>query len=133
MIAGRIALRDLPEAWNARMKDYLGLDVPDDARGVLQDIHWAGGSIGYFPTYSLGNVMSVQIWEAARQAVPALDSQIEAGEFGELRDWLRESLHRHGRKFAPKETLAGIVGGPIDAEPYLRYLETKVGSIYGLS
>ena len=90
MIAGRIALRDLPEAWNARMKDYLGLDVPDDARGVLQDIHWAGGSIGYFPTYSLGNVMSVQIWEAARQAVPALDSQIEAGEFGELRDWLRE-------------------------------------------
>ena len=133
MIAGRIALRDLPEAWNARMKDYLGLDVPDDARGVLQDIHWAGGSIGYFPTYSLGNVISVQIWEAARQAVPALDSQIEAGEFGELRDWLRESLHRHGRKFAPKETLARIVGGPIDAEPYLRYLETKVGSIYGPS
>ncbi len=132
ILAGTVELRDLPEAWNARMKEYLGVDVPDDAQGVLQDIHWSGGTIGYFPTYALGNVMSVQIWEAARSAIGDLDAQVEAAEFGELREWLRENLHRHGRKFTPNETLARVVGGPIDPEPYLRYLETKVGSIYGL-
>jgi len=132
LLAGTVQPGDLPEAWNAKMKDYLGIDVPDDAQGVLQDIHWAGGSIGYFPTYSLGNVMSVQIWEAARAALPGLEADIEAGEFGRLRDWLREGLHRHGRKFTPQETLARVVGGPIDPEPYLDYLEAKAGSIYGL-
>ncbi len=132
ILAGTVALRDLPEAWNARMEEYLGVDVPDDARGVLQDIHWSGGTIGYFPTYALGNVMSVQIWDAAHIAIPDLDAQVEAGEFLDLREWLRENLHRHGRKFTPRQTLARIVGGPIDAEPYLRYLETKTRAIYGI-
>ena len=132
ILAGTVALRDLPEAWNARMEEYLGVDVPDDARGVLQDIHWSGGTIGYFPTYALGNVMSVQIWDAAHIAIPDLDAQVEAGAFLDLREWLRENLHRHGRKFTPRQTLARIVGGPIDAEPYLRYLETKTRAIYGI-
>jgi carboxypeptidase Taq len=132
IVNGRVDLRDLPEAWNARMLEYLGVDVPDDAHGVLQDIHWAGGTFGYFPTYSLGTVMSVQIWEAARTAIPDLDDRIEAGEFAPLRDWLREHLHRHGRKFTPKETLARVAGGPLDPEPYLRYLRAKLGEIYGL-
>ena len=131
ILAGTVALRDLPEAWNARMEEYLGVDVPDDARGVLQDIHWSGGTIGYFPTYALGNVMSVQIWDAAHVAIPDLDAQVEAGTFLDLREWLRENLHRHGRKFTPRQTLARVVGGPIDAEPYLRYLETKTRAIYG--
>ncbi len=128
-----LELADLPEAWNARMAEYLGVEVPDDGRGVLQDMHWAGGHIGYFPTYSLGNVMSVQIWERATAAMPDLDDQLERGEFGGLREWLRENLHRHGRKFTPQETLARVVGGPIDPGPYVRYLKAKLGEIYRLS
>jgi carboxypeptidase Taq len=124
----RIALRDLPDAWNAKMDEYLGVEVPDDARGVLQDVHWSGGSIGYFSTYSLGNVISLQIWERVLDELPDVYESIERGEYGDLREWLRERLHRHGRKHLPKEMLARIVGGPIDAGPYLRYLKEKHGA-----
>ena len=88
IVNGRVELRDLPEAWQAKMADYLGVEVPDDARGVLQDTHWASGLIGYFPTYLLGTVMSVQIWEKATEDLPDLGAEIERGEFGALRDWL---------------------------------------------
>jgi len=129
---GRLALKDLPEAWNARMKEYLGVGVPDDARGVLQDIHWSGGMLGYFPTYSLGNIISAQIWEKALAALPDLYDQFERGEFMALREWLRQNLHQHGRKFTPRETLEKVVGGPINVGPYVRYLRTKYEGIYGL-
>lgn len=132
IMEGKVALADLPEVWNARMKAYLGVDVPDDARGVLQDIHWSGGMIGYFSTYSLGNIISCQIWERALQAMPDLYGQFERGEFMPLREWLRETLHRHGRKFMPNETLDRVVGGPIDVKPYARYLRTKLGEIYAV-
>jgi carboxypeptidase Taq len=132
MLSGHVDLADLPALWNDRMREYLGVDVPDDAQGVLQDIHWSGATFGYFPTYALGSVMSVQIWEAAKGAIADLEEQIEAGEFGELREWLRENLHEHGRKFTPKEALARVAGGPIDPEPYLRYLKAKLGDVYGL-
>lgn len=131
ILAGSIALKDLPEAWNARMKDYLGIDVPDDRRGVLQDVHWSGGSMGYFPTYSLGNVISLQIWEKVRDAIPDLDDQFEQGEFGALRDWLRDNVHRYGRKFTPQETLERATGSSLEAGPYLRYLKDKVGELSG--
>jgi carboxypeptidase Taq len=121
----RVALRDLPEAWNAKMSEYLGLDVPDDANGVLQDTPWAGGMIGYFPTYLLGTVMSVQIWERATEEIGDLDEQIERGEFAALREWLGEHVHRHGRKFSPQETLRRATGSTIDAKPYLAYLDSK--------
>jgi carboxypeptidase Taq len=133
IIDDRLALADVPEAWNARVKEYLGIDVPDDAHGVLQDVHWSFGGMGYFPTYSLGNVISAQIWEKVREAIPDLDDQFEQGEFGALREWLREHLHRHGRKFTPAETLERVVGGPIDPEPYIRYLKEKMGGIYGFA
>jgi carboxypeptidase Taq len=133
ILAGKIQLRELPEAWDARMEEYLGVRVPDVADGVLQDIHWPGGSFGYFPTYSLGNVISVQIWERAREALPDLEEQFEAGEFGDLREWLRENLYQHGRKFTPRETLERVAGGPLDPEPYVRYLKGKLGEIYGLT
>jgi carboxypeptidase Taq len=132
ILDGSLDLADLPEAWNARMTEYLGVDVPDDAHGVLQDVHWSGGAIGYFPTYSLGNVISVQLWDQVRAAIPDLDQQFERGEFGELSSWLRENLHRNGRKFTSKETLERIVGGGIDSGPYLRYLKDKLGGIYGI-
>jgi len=126
LIENRLAVKDLPEAWNARMEEYLGVEVPDDARGVLQDMHWAGGSLGYFPTYSLGNVMSVQIWERAVEDLGDLDQRFERGEFGELREWLREHLYRLGRKFTPQETIERVTGSRIDAKPYLRYLREKL-------
>jgi carboxypeptidase Taq len=132
IISGRLALEDLPEAWNAKMKEYLGVDVPDDAKGVLQDVHWSGGSFGYFPTYLLGTIASVQIWETANGELTDLDAQMEAGEFGPLREWLGEKLYRWGRRFPPDEMLRRIVGGPLDAEPYVAYLKAKVADIYGV-
>jgi carboxypeptidase Taq len=125
LIGGSITTADLPEAWNARYAEYLGVDVPEDRLGVLQDIHWAFNGFGYFPTYQLGNVISLQIWEKAVETLPDLESQIEAGEFAELGGWLRDNLYSLGRKLTPQETLERVAGGPIDPEPYLRYLRTK--------
>jgi carboxypeptidase Taq len=127
-----LELSQLPEAWNARMAEYLGVAVPDDAHGVLQDVHWAGGAFGYFPTYSLGNVLAGQIWDAVREALPELDDQIRSGELTPLRDWLRERLYRHGGKFMPKQMIAQLVGGPIDVGPYLRQLRERAAEIYGI-
>ena len=126
LIEGRLAVADLPEAWNARMKEYLGVDVPDDARGVLQDMHWGAGALGYFPTYALGNVMSVQIWKRALEDLGDLDDRFERGEFGDLREWLRDNLYVLGAKFTPQETMERVTGSRIDAKPYLRYLREKL-------
>jgi carboxypeptidase Taq len=128
IVNSRIELRDLPEIWNERMHDYLGVDVPDDAHGVLQDTHWASGLIGYFPTYLLGTVMSVQIWERMNGDVPDLEEQIERGEFSALREWLGEHVHGLGRKFPPQETLRRATGSTIDSKPYLGYLREKYGA-----
>jgi carboxypeptidase Taq len=129
LIDGTVAVADLPQVWNERMDDYLGVEVPDDAHGVLQDVHWSRGTIGYFPTYALGNVISVQIWEKVREDVPDLDEQLEQGDLRPLTDWLRERLWRHGRKFTPQETLERVVGGGLDPEPYLRYLNGKLAAL----
>ena len=126
LIEDRLAVADLPDAWNARMDEYLGIDVPDDARGVLQDMHWAGGGFGYFPTYSLGNVISVQIWERAKEDLGSLDEQFEQGEFDPVREWLQKHLYRLGRKFTPQETIERVTGSRIDAKPYVRYLREKL-------
>jgi carboxypeptidase Taq len=107
------------------MKDYLGVDVPDDAHGVLQDMHWAIGLFGYFPTYQLGNVISVQIWERARADLGDLDDQFARGEFAQLREWLREHVYRHGSMYPPRELLRGVTGSDLDPEPYLGYLRAK--------
>ncbi len=125
MISGRVELRDLPQAWNEKMWDYLGVEVPDDAHGVLQDMHWSSGQIGYFSTYLLGTVMSVQIWEAVLRDLPDLEERIALGEFAPLREWLGEHVHALGRKFSPQETLRRATGSTIDAKPYLAYLTRK--------
>jgi carboxypeptidase Taq len=130
LIDGSLAAADLPEAWNAAMKELLGVDVPDDARGVLQDTHWSGGGIGYFPTYALGNVISLQLWAVVRDALPDLDAQLEAGELEQLSSWLREHLYSLGRKLTPKETIGRLTGSPtIDPQPYLAYLREKVSAL----
>jgi carboxypeptidase Taq len=130
LIEGSLDPKDLPEAWNAGMQELLGVEVPDDTHGVLQDIHWSQGGIGYFPTYALGNVISLQIWASVREAIPDLDAQIEAGELGQLAAWLRDHLYSLGRKFTPKETIERLTGSPtIDPEPYLAYLREKLAAL----
>jgi carboxypeptidase Taq len=134
MLADEFPLDELPEQWNSRMWDYLGIEVPSDTEGVLQDVHWSGGSIGYFPTYALGNLISAQIWDKITADLPALHDDFEQGEFGSLRDWLRDNLHRHGRKYTPGETLERVVGThEIDPEPYVSYLRSKLADIYGIA
>jgi carboxypeptidase Taq len=133
MFDGSLDLTDLPEAWNERMREYLGVEVPADSVGVLQDVHWPEGLFGYFPTYSLGNVIAGQLWEAAHEALPDLDQRIERGELEPLRDWLREHVHRHGRKLEPAEIVERATGRPIEIGPYLRYLSRKYAEIYGLA
>jgi carboxypeptidase Taq len=132
LIEGRLAVGDLPDAWNSRFKEYLGLDVPDDAHGVLQDVHWAAGLIGYFPTYALGNLIAGQLWERVHVDIPELEQQIAAGELIPLREWLREHVHRHGSKFTSRELLERIVGGPIAVAPFVSYLKAKLGDAYGI-
>jgi len=129
---GELELSDLPEAWNARTSEYLGLDVPDDASGVLQDVHWSSGAFGYFPTYCLGNVIAGQIWDAMAEDLPDLDERIGRGELAPLHDWLSERLFRHGNKFMPRELIERVVGGPIDPAPYLRQLRELATDVYGL-
>jgi carboxypeptidase Taq len=125
LLAGTIELEDLPAIWNERMREYLGVEPPNDRLGVLQDMHWAIGAIGYFSTYALGNVISCQLWEQVTAEHPHLHESFEAGEFGELAEWLHERLWRHGRKFLPRELIERITGGGLDPEPYLRYLSGK--------
>jgi carboxypeptidase Taq len=133
MLADEFPLEQLPEEWNRRVWDYLGIEVPNDTEGVLQDVHWSSGSIGYFPTYALGNLIGAQIWEKVTADLPNLYGEFEQGEFGSLRDWLREHLHRYGRKFTPSETLERVAGTTqIDPEPYVRYLREKLAGIYGI-
>jgi carboxypeptidase Taq len=128
LVSGRLAVKDLPDAWNARFQELLGIPVPDDRLGVLQDSHWAGGAFGYFPTYLLGSVLSVQIWERAKEALPDVEERIEQGDFAELHGWLREHLYALGSKYTPAETIERVAGGPIDPEPYLAYLRDKLAA-----
>jgi len=133
LLEGRLPVRDLRDAWNAKMEAYLGITPPDDGKhGVLQDVHWSSGLIGYFPTYSLGNFLSVQYWDKARRDVPSIPNDIARGEFGSLLGWLRENIHQHGRKYWPAELTQRVTGEPIQVGPFLRYLKEKYTDIYGL-
>jgi carboxypeptidase Taq len=129
MLAGTVTPADLPEAFDAKLEEYLGVQPKDVVEGVLQDIHWSGTSFGYFPTYALGNVISIQLWERATAELGDVDAQFEAGDFGELREWLGENVHRWGRSFEPPELLERSAGASLDAEPYLAYLRGKLEAL----
>jgi carboxypeptidase Taq len=129
MLSGAVTPADLPEAFDAKIREYLGVQPANATEGVLQDVHWSDSNFGYFPTYALGNVISVQLWERATSELGDLDSEFERGEFGTLREWLREHVHRWGRVFEPADLLQRVVGGPLDAEPYLAYLRVKVDAL----
>ncbi len=131
LLSGKLSVADAPAAWNAKMSEYFGLTPPNDAQGILQDVHWSGGMIGYFPTYSIGNLLSVQLFEKANSDLGGqISEQIAAGEMRPLLDWLRTNVHQWGRKYPPTELVRRIVGGPLDPAPYLAYLEKKFGNIY---
>ncbi|HTP11440.1 MAG TPA: carboxypeptidase M32, partial [Anaerolineae bacterium] len=132
LLEGHLKAADVPEAWNAKMQEFLGVTPPSTAQGALQDIHWSSGLIGYFPTYQLGNLISLQLWDKINAAIPDLTSQIERGEFAALLDWLRTNLHQHGRKFTSNELLQRITGSGLNPAPYLKYLKAKYRAIYGL-
>jgi carboxypeptidase Taq len=129
LLFGGLGSADLPEAWNAKMDELLGVRPSNDRVGCLQDVHWSGGMFGYFPTYQLGNVLSVQIWERLVADIPDAYEHVERGSFGAIYEWLREHLYRHGRKFTPADMIERVAGGPIDPEPYLRYLADKNASL----
>ncbi len=133
LLEGRLKADEVPEAWNAKMQEFLGITPPRMAVGALQDIHWSSGLIGYFPTYQLGNLISLQLWDQINADLPELASQIEHGEFAALLSWLRARLHQHGRKFTSGELLQRITGGGLDPAPYLKYLKAKYGEIYDLA
>jgi len=133
LLAGNLAPRELPARWNAGMHDLLGVEVPDDRLGVLQDVHWSEGLVGYFPTYLLGTAIAAQLWEAVLRDLPTVEEGLAAGEFAPLRDWLGDRIHRHGRKLLPAELLERATGSPLDVAPYLRYLNRKYGALYGLA
>ena len=126
MLAGEVTPAELPEAFAAKLREYLGVEPDDVVEGVLQDVHWSDGNFGYFPTYALGNVISVQLWERAAVELGDLDARFERGEFGPLREWLGERVHRWGRVLTPQELLERVAGAPLDPGPYLAYLRRKV-------
>jgi carboxypeptidase Taq len=131
MLSGELPLAELPQAWNQRMHDYLGIEVPDERLGVLQDVHWSQGSFGYFPTYSLGHLRASQLWQRISSELTELPEEIRRGEFASLREWLRENVHRHGRKLTPAELQDRVLGGAIDPEPFIARLRKKLAGIYG--
>lgn len=133
LIEGDCTVDDIPTLWNEKMKQYLGLDVPDDAHGCLQDIHWSHGAMGYFPTYALGNLYAAQMMTVIRRDVPNLDTHIEAGNFAPLLQWLRTHVHHVGRRQTPAELIQSISGEALQVEPYLTYLSDKYRSLYQLN
>jgi carboxypeptidase Taq len=132
MVEGTLAVKDLPEIWNTKMQEYLGITPPNDAKGVLQDIHWSYGAIGYFSTYALGNLVSAQLWEKINKDIRNLDDQIRKGDFSELLGWLRKNIHQHGQKYEPQTLVERVTGSKISPQPYVRYLTKKYSEIYGL-
>ncbi len=132
LVEGRTQAEDLPGIWNEKMQSYLGIVPGQDAEGVLQDVHWSMGAFGYFPTYTLGNLYSVQFFEQAKQELPQLDEEIEAGHLLPLRRWLEQKIHRWGRMFTPDHLARRVTGSGVDPEPFLRYLEEKYRLLYRL-
>ncbi|AHY46367.1 Zn-dependent carboxypeptidase [Rubrobacter radiotolerans] len=132
LIEGTLSVSDLPDAWNERMERYLGLVPENDALGVLQDVHWSAGLFGYFPTYTLGNVLSVQLYQAALEDHPEIPTETATGRFETLRGWMEEHVYRHGSRYDPEDLIPRATGRPLTAAPYLEYLEEKFTDLYAL-
>jgi len=132
LMKGELGVDDLPEAWNAKYKEYLKIDVPDDTRGCMQDIHWSMGAIGYFPTYTMGNLYSAQFFEAAGEQLGDLDAMFAKGDFTPLRHWLNQNIHAHGKRYRSADLVEHVTGKPLSADPLMRHLEGKLRPLYGV-
>lgn len=132
ILEGTLAIKDLPEVWNEKYKDYLGVTPDSDSNGCLQDVHWSQGSIGYFPTYSMGNLLSYQIWRALEADVPLPFEKIEKGEFAPILDWLKLKVYSHGKKYTPKDLVLRVTGKPMDPSDYIEGLTAKYRDVYGI-
>jgi carboxypeptidase Taq len=132
LLDGRLAPADLPGEWNRLYREYLNIEVPDDTHGCLQDVHWSLGALGYFPTYTLGNLYSAQIFEAAKAGLPGLDDDFANGRFERLREWLKTNIHEHGRRYTPSALCERITGRPLSADPLMHYLEGKYATVYSI-
>ena len=131
LIDGSLKVADLPEAWNAKIKEYLGLDVPNNRLGVLQDVHWSSGQIGTFCNYTIGNVMAGQLFEVATQDAAVAEGMASA-DYVPLRKWMTEHVHRHGRRYSRNELLERATGRALDPAPYIAHLTAKYSEIYGI-
>ena len=131
LMEGTLSVKDLPDFWNAKMIEYLGVEPDSDSNGVLQDVHWSNGLFGYFPTYALGNLASAQIWNAMLNDNPEIDEQMAAGDFAPLLAWLTDKIYQHGSLYEPQELLKQVTGNTLQADAYLGYLDTKFGDVYG--
>jgi len=132
LVAGDLQPADVPGAWNETFTKYFGITPPDDARGCLQDIHWSGGMIGYFPTYALGNMYAAQFFAAASREIPDLPASFAHGEFRELKEWLNEKIHRRGRQFRAQRLVEVVTGESLSPQPLVRHLHQKFDELYGL-
>ncbi|MBX6379003.1 MAG: carboxypeptidase M32, partial [Clostridia bacterium] len=132
LVRGELAVADLPLAWRAGMEELLGIAPTTDAEGVLQDVHWSGGSFGYFPTYTLGTLLAAQLWEAIQRDCPDVEERMAGGDFGPVLSWLRQRIHAHGGKYLPAELVRLATGRELSPEPFLAYVRTKYSDLYGL-
>ncbi|MBE3583968.1 MAG: carboxypeptidase M32 [Limnochordaceae bacterium] len=132
LLERRLEVAELPEAWNRKMEQYLGICPPDAARGVLQDVHWSDGLIGYFPTYALGNILSAQFYEQALAEVPSIPAEIARGHLLPLKEWLNQRIHVHGGKYESQVLVQKVTGQPLVTQPYLQYIQAKYSELYGL-
>jgi carboxypeptidase Taq len=132
LLTGDLEVADLPEAWRARMREYLGVEVPSDVEGPMQDVHWAEGLIGYFPSYAIGNLIAGQLWERVNRDITEISDQLARRELGPLREWLREHVHRHGSRYSDSDLLTRTVGEPVQVRPFIEYLRAKLGDVYRL-
>jgi len=133
LIEGSLNVKDIPDAWNAKMREYLGISPEFDGQGCLQDIHWSLGHIGYFPTYTLGNLYSVQFFEAFEKTLPEWKEHVSKGALDFIRDWLKENIHQYGRQYTPDELCQKVTGKGLNEEPYVNYLKKKYGMLYHLN
>ncbi len=132
LIEGTIQPEDLPELWNAKMKEYLGIRVPNDRLGVLQDVHWSSGYVGYFPSYALGTLYAAQFFAKMQKDIPTLDDEMAKGEYGAIKTWLRKHVHAHGRYYTAGKLVEHVTGKPLSAQFFIDYIKTKYSSIYKL-
>jgi carboxypeptidase Taq len=132
LVAGELDAADTPGVWNETFTRYFGITPPDDSQGCLQDIHWSIGSIGYFPTYALGNMYAAQFFQAARKSLDDLDGQFSRGEFEPLKAWLNENVHRRGKQYRADRLVEVVTGEPLSHQPLMAHLHAKFDELYGL-